>query len=74
MTENLLEDMSPLVRVLTAVFPFVIAMMLRLLMGKTRTAGWLITLATVWFAVNVLMAPLSEPMRRDIRSWGRFLP
>jgi len=34
----------------------------------------LISLSTTWFVINVLMAPLSEGMRRDIldlRSWFR---
>jgi hypothetical protein len=74
MPENLLEDLSPTARVITAVFPFIVAIMLRLLMGRSRTAGWLITLGTVWFAVNILMAPLSAPVRHDIRSLGRYLP
>jgi hypothetical protein len=74
MPEYLLQDLSPKARVITAVLPFALAMMLRLLLGRTRTASWLVMLATVWFAVNVLMAPLSEPMRRDIRDLGRYLP
>ena len=74
MPENLLDDLSPHARVATAVLPFVVAMVFRLLLGRTRVAGWLITLATVWFAVNVLMAPFSAPMRQDIRRMGLYLP
>jgi hypothetical protein len=72
--ENLLDGLSPHARVVTALLPFVIAMAMRLLMGRTRTASWLITLATVWFAVNVLMAPYSDHMRQDIRNLSRYLP
>ncbi|MBS1859545.1 MAG: hypothetical protein JST11_29500 [Acidobacteria bacterium] len=71
---NLLDDLSPHARVATAVLPFVVAMLVRLLFGRTRTAGWLITISTVWFAVNVLVAPYSEGMRSDIRNLGRYLP
>ena len=34
----------------------------------------MISLATVWFAVNVLMAPYSAGMRQDIENWRSFLP
>ncbi len=71
---NLLDDLSPHARVATAVLPFVLAMLVRLLFGKTKTASWLITLTTVWFAAVVLMAPYSLGMRQDIRDLGRLLP
>ena len=58
----------------TAVLPFVAAMLLRLILGKNRLTRVLVSVSTTWFAINVLMAPLSEGMRRDIldvRSWFR---
>jgi len=72
--EDLLDGLSPAARVATAVLPFVLAIMLRLTSGKSKTADWLITLATVWFATNVLMAPYSAGMRQGIRNLGRLLP
>jgi hypothetical protein len=71
---GIFEDVTPHVRVATAVLPFAIAMLLRLILGKNRLTGVLISLSTTWFAIVVLMAPLSEGMRRDIlnvRSWFR---
>lgn len=63
---SLLEDLSPHARVATAVAPFVGAMLLRLLLGKNRLTRALISLGTMWFAINVLAAPYSERMRQDI--------
>jgi hypothetical protein len=74
MPENLLDGISPQARVVVAVFPFVVAIMIRMLTGRSKTADWLITLGTVWFAVSVLMAPFSDPMRRNIRDLGSLLP
>ena len=63
---SILEDLSPHARVATAVAPFVGAMLLRLLLGKNRLTRALISLGTMWFAINVLAAPYSERMRQDI--------
>ena len=63
---SLLEDLSPHARVATAVAPFVGAMMLRVLLGKNRLTRALISLGTMWFAINVLAAPYSDRMRQDI--------
>ena len=71
---NLLDDLSPQARVATAAAPFLLAMMVRLISGQSRTASWLITLSTVWFAANVLMAPYAAPMRQGIRNLGQLLP
>ncbi|MGA2268556.1 MAG: hypothetical protein ABSH44_08820 [Bryobacteraceae bacterium] len=71
---SLFEDLSPHARVATAVLPFVAAVLLRLILGKNRLTRVLISLSTTWFAINVLMAPFSERMQRDIldlRSWFR---
>lgn len=72
--EDLLDGLSPTARVATAVLPFAIAVMIRLSTGKSKTADWLITLATVWFATNVLMAPYSSDVRQGIRNLSRLLP
>jgi hypothetical protein len=71
---SIFEDLSPHARVATAVLPFVAAMLLRLILGKNRLTQVLVSVSTTWFAINLLMAPLSEGMRRDIldvRSWFR---
>jgi hypothetical protein len=71
---RIFEDLSPHAQVATAVLPFVAAMLLRLILGKNRVTQVLVSVSTTWFAINVLIAPLSEGMRRDIldlRSWFR---
>ena len=63
---SLIEDLSPHARVATAVAPFALALFVRVVLGKNRLTRMLISLGTMWFAVNVLMAPYSERMRQDI--------
>jgi len=72
--DSLFEDIDPFTRVLIVVLPFAIAVCLRVILGRSRTAGWLITLGTAWFAANVLMAPYSSRMRQDVRNLSRRLP
>jgi len=71
---NLVDGLSPHARVATAVLPFVLVMVARIVWGKSRIMGWLITLSTVWFAINVLMAPYSAAMRQDIRNLTGLWP
>jgi len=52
--------------VATAVAPFAAALVMRLFMGRSRFTSVLITLTTTWFAVNVLLAPLSAGMQQDL--------
>jgi hypothetical protein len=71
---SILEELSPHARVATAILPLAAAVLLRLVLGKNRLTRVLSSLSTTWFVINVLMAPLSEGMRRDIldlRSWFR---
>ncbi|MGA9623782.1 MAG: hypothetical protein WBQ65_04875 [Bryobacteraceae bacterium] len=71
---GIFEDLSPYARVATAVLPFAAAILLRIVFGKNWVTGALLSVGTTWFAINVLMAPFSEGMRRDIfdvRSWFR---
>jgi hypothetical protein len=70
---NLFDSLSPHARLATAVLPFVLAMGVRLMFGRSRVGGWLITLATAWFAVNVLVAPYSAHMRQDLRNLGSLI-
>jgi len=71
---GLLDDLSPHARLATAVLPFLLALLVRICFGKCRSASWLMTLATVWFAANVLMAPYSASMRKEILSISRRVP
>ena len=63
---SILEDLSPHARVATAIAPFFVAILLRLILGKCRLTRLLISYSTMWFAINVLMAPFSQGMRSDI--------
>ena len=51
----------------------VVAMALRLLLGKSRFTAWFVSLSTMWFAINVLMTPYSPERQREIESlWALF--
>ncbi len=63
---DIFEALSPHARVATAVAPFAAAMLLRLLAGKNRLTRALISLSTLWFLVNVLLAPYSTGMQDDL--------
>ena len=63
---RLLDALSPHTRVITAVAPFVIALVMRLALGRNKLTAMLVTMGTMWFAINVLMAPYSARMRQDI--------
>ena len=65
---NLLVELSPHARVATAVLPFALAMLGRMIWGRSQLMSWLISLSTVWFVINVLTAPYSAPMREEIQS------
>jgi hypothetical protein len=70
---NVLYELSPQVRVVTAALPFTIAIFVRLVMGNNQLTRWLLSLSVLWFAVNVLMAPYSVGIRQDIRSLRTLL-
>jgi hypothetical protein len=63
---SLMDDLSPHARVATAIAPFLLAIVLRLMFGKNRVTGFLLSISTTWFAINILMAPYSANMRRDL--------
>lgn len=73
-TGALWNDFSPSAQVAIAVIPFAIAIAGRLIYGRTRTASWMVTLSTVWFAINVLMAPYSAGMRQGLLNLARYVP
>ena len=70
---SLVDAISPHARVATALIPFLGALVLRLILGKNRLTRAVLSLATMWFAINVLMAPYSLDMRREILSLGTRL-
>jgi hypothetical protein len=63
---TIFDDLTPHVRVATAVAPFVGALILRVALGRNGFTRWVVTLSTMWFAINILMAPYSAGMRQDI--------
>jgi hypothetical protein len=63
---NVIDDLDPTFRVVLAAGPFVAAMILRVIFGRSGWARWLVTLATVWFTINVLLAPYSGAIRREV--------
>ena len=63
---TIFERLSPYARVATAITPFVAAIVLRLLFGKNRVTRALLSISTIWFAVNVFMAPYSYGMQQDL--------
>ena len=61
-------------RVVTAVLPFALAIVVRLRLGNNQLTRWLLSLSALWFAANILMAPYSAGMRQDIRNLRTLLP
>jgi hypothetical protein len=69
-----IDAVSPHARVLSAIAPFAGAMTLRMVLGENRATRWLISISTMWFVINVLLAPYSPGMRGDLTSLRRLLP
>jgi hypothetical protein len=46
--------------------PFLGAIVARLIFGKNRITRGFLSISTVWFLVNVLLAPYSAGMRQDL--------
>lgn len=53
---------------MTAITPFLIAIVSRLILGKNKVTRLLLSLGTTWFAINVLLAPYSGRMQAEIQS------
>ena len=66
-------DLTPFGRMGTAIAPFLVALGIRVLFGKSRITHALLSLAMTWFAVNVLMAPFSLGLREELLNLGRWL-
>ncbi len=67
------DYLTPGVRVEVAVVPVAIAMLLRLILGRTHFTRWAVTIGTMWFAINVLLAPYSTGIRQDLLDLGSRL-
>ena len=67
---NPFYGLTPDEQVATAAIPFVIAMLLRWILGQTQFTRWAVTVSTMWFAINVLMAPYSAGVREDLFELG----
>jgi len=63
---NLIDLLSPHARVATALLPFLAAIVMRLVIGKNRLTRAMLSLSTMWFAINVLLAPFSLGLRREL--------
>ena len=63
---TLLDGLSPLARIAVATAPFTGTLILRIVFGNHPITRWLVTLGTIWFVLNVLMAPYSSNVRQDI--------
>lgn len=64
---DIFDALTPHARVVTAVAPFVLAMLLRLLMGRNQFTRYAVSGSTLWFLVNILLAPYSRSMTDDIQ-------
>lgn len=65
---SILENLSPHARVATALAPFLLAIALRLILGKNKMTRLLLSLSTTWFAINILLTPYSARMQEDLTS------
>jgi hypothetical protein len=59
-------ELGPYARVLTALAPFLAAIVVRLLFGKNRLTETLLSVATMWFLVNILVAPYALEMQQEL--------
>jgi hypothetical protein len=72
-TSDLFSGASPQARLAISVAPFIIAVFLRIVLGNCRLTRVLFSLGTVWFFVNVLMAPYSFGVRQNLDNWRALL-
>ena len=70
---RIFEHLSPYARVLTAVAPFLAAIVLRLFFGKNRFTRVALSVSTIWFAANVFMAPYSYGTQQDLVNLRRAM-
>jgi hypothetical protein len=65
---TMFEEFTPHARVITAIGPFLMAIVMRLILGKNKLTRMLLSLSTTWFAINVLLAPYSGRMQAELQS------
>ena len=63
---TLLDAFTPVERIAIASAPFAGAIILRVAFGRHPIIRWLVTITTLWFTLNVLLAPYSSDVRQDI--------
>ena len=64
------NGLTPDERVGYAIAPFVVAILLRFLLGRTQFTRWRVAISTMWFAINVLLAPYSDGIRQELTDLG----
>ncbi|MGA3240851.1 MAG: hypothetical protein ABSG03_31660 [Bryobacteraceae bacterium] len=69
---SVVDTVSPHARVATAVLPFAASMILRFVLGSNKLIQWLIWASTMWFLINVLLAPYSPGMHDDLVTLRRL--
>lgn len=57
--ERFFGELPPHARIATALLPFLLALVVRLLFGKNRTTQTVLWLATLWFTISMMLAPFS---------------
>jgi hypothetical protein len=70
---GILDGLSAHARLATALAPMVVALGARFLFGSNRVTRALIWAAPVWLVANVLLAPYSADMQRELLDLTRFL-
>lgn len=70
---TIFERLTPYARVATAITPFLLAIIVRLMCGKNQVTRALLSISTIWFLANVLMAPYSYAMRQDLMNLRRVV-
>jgi hypothetical protein len=65
---SIFEEFTPHARVVTAVAPFLMALVMRLILGKNKLTQLLVSLSITWFAINILLAPYSGRMQGELQS------
>ncbi|MBZ5621072.1 MAG: hypothetical protein LAQ69_20455 [Acidobacteriia bacterium] len=58
---------------MTAVLPFVLAIVLRVVLGRNRMTRTLLSASTIWFLVNVLLAPYSARMQQELQNMEHLI-
>jgi hypothetical protein len=61
-----LRFLTPEEQLAAAIAPFAVALLLRILLGRTPFTRWVVMFSTMWFAINVLGAPYSAAIRQEI--------